>query len=137
VDRGLRGLAPQIWADIGYEAEPLPGTPWDSIRLRASNGDIDVPIHVHPAGGYVGARFEGHWYEADIQVRACECTVKLGFARRQSSCCVAVGVHHHACYLIVPFKSTQHSRTLGGIWGGGGGMRLSLRQSNFELFNDA
>jgi hypothetical protein len=116
VDRGLRGLAPQIWADMGYEAEPLPGTPWDSIRLRVSNGDIDVPIHVHPAGGYVGARFEGHWYEADIQVRACVGTLH-GFRETRELMLRFSWRASYACYPIAPWPTAnQHSILRGQPW---------------------
>jgi hypothetical protein len=87
-DPGPRQNIPKIWSNLAFSYEPLPHTPWDSIRLRMSNGIINLPIDVRPANDHVGTRYEGHLYEAEITV---------WMAAKDTHCSTQTEVDHRLC----------------------------------------
>lgn len=65
-------VVPNEDMSFAYNYNPLPGTMWDSLHLRLSNGHVNIPVNVVPVNGPVmGRRKDVHIYEAELKVRIC------------------------------------------------------------------
>lgn len=65
-------VVPNEDMSFAYNYNPLPGTMWDSLRLRISNGHVNIPVAVVPVYAPVmGRRKDVHIYEAELKVRVC------------------------------------------------------------------